>query len=607
MPRPTPSAPGNADLDALFGRARRARFSEHPPPRSGTPRTLLEVESRELASLRAVMLLVDGPGPHCMCMGDMVLSFEDERGETIETITLHHGKTLRWRGAWEWSDAAFADVDAFMDWLAARGVNEYVEQRAAAKVAGEKSRVERERWLAAAPTCLRERLEQSEVDSMGFPREPTRDQLDDMLDQLRGVLGSHTDVAWALLHWFGNGAGPWSGFPAYESLAERLLIRLGTDAVLGSIADRELPDSVLDGVARYFGSYELHRTRRSDTQKVPEPLRSRLLARVRAQAIGDNLQRLEAALRPVERPRGDAIVAVHPDRSVSDVKARHGSVFAVEGLAIVRFDPDREDPTPLIEREPMFASLAIDDEHLYAALINEGTLLKVAHAGGEPTVLASGRGRPMWPLVDAGQLAWIDQPWVPDPARPPFSISQTTVCMVPTSGGSVRELAHYDGGAWDLACTHDTLAWVRRMNDRTMIAAVARSGGPVTTIIEDFGELDPFEGFIHLAGTPGELIVAVPTTSWLRKGVELRRHAPDGRQLGVIAFVPGRFNGLDANEHGIALIVERKSSLVLTRWDPQGRSATLKVPRQPGPLVAPHVAPDGVYFAVGPNVHRLAD
>jgi hypothetical protein len=611
MPATDPSAPGNADLDVLFGGATRARFSEHPTrvTRSETPRTLLEVGSIELASLREVMQLADGPGPHCMCLGDMVLSFEDESGRAIETITLHHGQTLRWTGHWEWSDAAFADADAFIDWLAARGVPEYVDQRAAANAAGQQQRIDRERWLAAAPSILREPLAELEIDAMGLPRRLTHAELDAVLDRLRGdPPGADADVASSLLHWFGRGAGPWSGFPAYESLPELLLIRLGTDAVLGSIADHELPESQLAGLARYFGSYDLHRTRRSDPQKLPDPLRARLLAHVRAEGIADNVQRLEAALRPAERPLprepGATVVAVHPDRALSQLAARQGSLFAVEGQGIVRFDPGGG-PTPLIERERMFASLAVDDEHLYAALINEGTVLKIAHAGGEAIVLAEGRGRPMGLCIDAGELAWLDQPWVPDPARPPYSMARTIVCTVPTTGGPVRELARYDGAGWDLAWTRKTAAWVRRVADQTTIASVARVGGPITTIIPEFDDCDAAEGFVHLAGTPDALILAVPTTSWLRKGVELRRHALDGRKLGVIDFVAGRFQGLDANEFGIGLVVERGSSLVVTRWDPSGRSTTMKVPRQAGPLVEPHAAEDGVYFAVGPLAYRL--
>jgi hypothetical protein len=30
----------------------------------------------------------------------------------------------------------------------------------------------------------------------------------------------------ALFRWFGSGAGPWTGFPVYEQLAEQILLQL---------------------------------------------------------------------------------------------------------------------------------------------------------------------------------------------------------------------------------------------------------------------------------------------------------------------------------------------------------------------------------------------
>jgi hypothetical protein len=138
MPELRPTYPSNASLEALFAKTVRVRFAEPPwmaeidPPGSALR---LEVTGAELDSLREVMRLADGPGPHCMCLGDLTAEFEDAAGIAI-AVTLHHGQTLRWKGPWEWEDAAFADPDAFMEWLAARGVPALVEEVAATADAG---------------------------------------------------------------------------------------------------------------------------------------------------------------------------------------------------------------------------------------------------------------------------------------------------------------------------------------------------------------------------------------------------------------------------------------------------------------------------------------
>ncbi|MFV8754537.1 hypothetical protein ACNOYE_28645 [Nannocystaceae bacterium ST9] len=609
MTEASPTAPDNAALDALFDRAACARLSEHPTAvsRSETPRTLLVIRGAELASLRRAMQLAPGPGPHCMCLGDMVLGFEDAAGRPLDTITLHHGLTLRWDGPWSWRDAAFADADGLIDWLAAHGVSDYAEQRARDRVAGEAHRKARERWLAAAPARLRERLPELERDAMGVPRRLAPAELDELLASLRDDRADDAALAAELLAWFGSGTGPWSGHPAYESLAEQLLLRLGTDAVMRAAEREPASDARLDGLARYFGSHELHRTRRSDTHALGEPLRSCLLERVRVQAIGDNHERLAAALRrPAPRVRDSNVIATHPDRALSLAIASGDRIFAVDGLAIVRFDPESDVPTPLLEREPMFADLAADDAHVYAALINEGTLLAIPHAGGEPIVLARGRGRPLSLRRSGTTLAWLDQPWINDPARAPHSLPRTIVCTLPTTGGEPRELARYEGSGWDLALTRTHAAWVRSEDGTTTIAAVPLAGGEPLTIVDEFDGLDREGGFVHLAAMPDELIVAVPTRSWLREGVELRRYSLAGEARGVLEFVAGRFHGIDADERGVALIVQRRGSVIATCWNARGRSSSLTIDGVPGPLIEPCVCADGVVFAAGPDVFRLA-
>lgn len=599
------TAPTNAALDALFERSLRARVSEHPTnvPRGKQARTLLVVEGAALADFRKRLELVPGPGPHCLCLGDMIVSFEDARGVAIDELTFHHGQTIRWDGPWSWRDAAIADPNALIDWLDAQGVHDYAQDRARAEVEGRRRRVERERWLAAAPAQLRERLPALESDAMGMPRRLAQAEVADLL----ALLGEPREAARMLLHWYGSGAGPWSGFPSYETIPMPLLLELGADTLLASLGGHELDDATLDGLARYFGDHELGRTRRSDTAKLGEPLRSRLLARTEAQAIGDNHRRLAAALRrpePLALAAGE--LARHPDRDLSAVVSAAGRVFAVEGFGLVRFDPGSASPITLLERKPMFASLAADAGNLYAALGNEGTILAIPHAGGEPLELATGRGRPLSVRVRGHTLAWLDQPWINDPAKSPYSIATTVVCAIDLRSGVLHELASYVGSAWDLALSDEHVVWVCKTDAGLGIARVALAGGPCDTIVDAIADHEPSGGFVHLASRGDELIVAVPTKSWLREGVELRRIALDGTPLGVLDFVPGYFNGLDANDELVALVVARRRSLLVQAWARSGRSSSMKLAKQPGPLVAPSVDAQGVVLALGPSIYRLA-
>jgi hypothetical protein len=294
---PNPTSPGNADLDAVFRGALRAEFRVFPA-RSETPSVLLTVAELELASLREVLRLSPGPGPHCMCAGDMELVVI---GRQQATITLHHGYTIRWPGPWDWSDAALADPDAFIGWLAARGVTRYADENAQRRDAALQRERQRERWLAAAPQYLRDWLPALEETSTGMPRRLNEEDVNECLAVLRATIGNDDEIAVALLRWFGSGAGPWSGFPCYEDVPEALLVGLGTRQVLSSVASRPIDEPTLGGLARYFGSHEHRKKRRVDLRTVPAELRDRMVALLVRQGDEGNVERLRSAIRAAEQ------------------------------------------------------------------------------------------------------------------------------------------------------------------------------------------------------------------------------------------------------------------------------------------------------------------
>lgn len=467
---------------------------------------------------------------------------------------------------------------------------------------------ERARWLSATPPWLAAKLSAIERDPSAVPRRLEGAELEALLDEGRAAVGDD-ELARSLLAWFGSGEGPWSGYPAYEGVAEQLLLRLGTEPLLAWASSHEPSAAEIAGLSRYLASYELFRSRRSDAQLASPELRALLIGATRASGNRDNLARLEQAFRPPARPSarpgGTGFVCLHPDRSVSEVAVSGDAIFAVEGFGLVRFDPGSAAPATLLRAERFFASLAVDDEHVYAALINDGTVVRLPHDGAEQQLIATGRNRPMYPALSGRRLFFSDHPFVPDPVRgAPYSVSRTIVCSVDIDGGPVRELASGDGG-WDLALAARRACWVPRVGGKTRLSAVPFAGGPTETLIEEIEALD--EGFVHLAGDGRFLYVATPTTSWMRKGVLLQRLSPTNLLFDRIDFVPGIYNGLHASPQGVALVVEQGDSLIakLYRAGDFAETST-RVPRAPGPLVKPFVAESGAYFAVDNRVYRLA-
>jgi len=152
----SPTEPTDGALAALLRSAQRAEVRDRALGEHAA-RILLTVTGHELARLRHAMRLSPGRAGHCMCAGDLELAGLGPDGWT--NISLHHGYTMRWKGPWSWHDVAFADPKGFMTWLAHRGVTIYVDMEAEAASRENEQEMQRRRWLAATPECLRARLD----------------------------------------------------------------------------------------------------------------------------------------------------------------------------------------------------------------------------------------------------------------------------------------------------------------------------------------------------------------------------------------------------------------------------------------------------------------
>lgn len=247
--------PTQRDLTALFAAARRVRVvdldldEEADAPRDGGRFARPLFDTRDpagIAALGAVLAIREDPETfgHCMCMGGPAIEVWD--GDRVRAqITLHHGRSIRW-DAWCW-DAVLVDGDALCDWLAARGVTGPKEEVAMLERIDADSHAQWERWLAAMPPCLTPLWEAAVEDEDNG----AGDAYAALAPALRAAFPeAHARIV-ALLRWFGAGAGAWSGFPSYESIAESLLLEHGTDELVAA-AEASLTDAAaLEGAARH--------------------------------------------------------------------------------------------------------------------------------------------------------------------------------------------------------------------------------------------------------------------------------------------------------------------------------------------------------------------
>jgi hypothetical protein len=255
-------------------------WNEKPPHE----RDKLLFESKERADLDALKLALKLKVPedwmHCMCLGSVEVSFYagDAR---LGDFTNQHAHAIRC-SLWH-SDVPIADPEPLLRWFDERKIVGPREEFEAMLREEKLYEAAKAKWLASMPAPLVPLWSESFWDG---PRTPD-------LDPLRTALATQIDErnerVLALLKWYGSGAGPWSGYPGYENVAETLLLDYTTPVLNAIGCSKELDSAQLEGLARLLGGWTFHQRRPDDYALVSPALKARLLAHVRT---GDDESKL---------------------------------------------------------------------------------------------------------------------------------------------------------------------------------------------------------------------------------------------------------------------------------------------------------------------------
>jgi hypothetical protein len=273
-------------------------------------KALLDVaDSESIAALCDCLAIVEDRSTfgHCMCLGDYALQFYAGR-RIIATIGLHHGRSIRWN-AWK-HDALLRDGRRLLTWLADQGAAAPLETYEQDLRRAEEYRQAALRWQQAMPACLRPYWDWMRVhggDMVTFvpaslegqdrPRQ-VEDATGEVTQLLHALEAEHPEPEsriLALLKWYGSGMGPWSGFPSYEIVAERLLLEFATEQLVTALACHPLASAHLEGAARYLCGYQFNTYKPGETQQIPQELRERLLTHSLGSSDEDRIRRAKAA------------------------------------------------------------------------------------------------------------------------------------------------------------------------------------------------------------------------------------------------------------------------------------------------------------------------
>ncbi|MEZ5328687.1 MAG: hypothetical protein R3F19_26880 [Verrucomicrobiales bacterium] len=274
-------------MTALIGEADRVVVTESPMKDA---KKLFESRERKDLDALSTALVVVKPDEwfHCMCIGTpAIYLYKDDK--LLAQISNHHGQSVRC-SLWG-SDAPISDTEKWLKWFDDRkidGPRKEVEEMRESQEQGER---DWKRWISAMPKALKPIWE----DSLGQFGDVNTAPL---AKALRESIPKNVDQILALLRWFGSGAGPWSGFPSYESAAEELLLEYQIAEIVSAIENKDLSPEQLEGAARLFGGWDFSQKHPKGLEQVPADIKQSLWDHVKDTKDEDKLGRATRAFKP---------------------------------------------------------------------------------------------------------------------------------------------------------------------------------------------------------------------------------------------------------------------------------------------------------------------
>ena len=243
----------------------------------------------DLSELKAA-IVIEPPREwfHCACMPSTDIRLL-HRNKEIGRVSIYEGLIIEYPG-WA-SHARIRDKERWFKWLDARSISGPHQDADRDEQASIKSQEAEGRWAEAMTESLRP-LWPGVVQEMQPGQTTDTKALDSALAQQYPDAQKRIR---ALLSWYGSGAGPWSGFPMYEELAERMLLEYQTVDLLDAMHGVTLSESETEGAARLFGGWSFKSSRPGDRSTLPVDLKRILLEHSLKSTDQDKVERARDA------------------------------------------------------------------------------------------------------------------------------------------------------------------------------------------------------------------------------------------------------------------------------------------------------------------------
>jgi len=279
-------APTNKSLRDVFERATRLVISDGSSP------VITITDNNEISGLKESLTINERVSTGYILESPDIGIVLFDGNQRIAVLGIIGPIALRWSERWD-CDGIIANGKQMVTWLAARGLAEPKKILDEMSQEQAKDKEQTARWLAAMPECLRplwkapdgfNTFTPNADQAAGREAATSMEQADSDKSPAAQAMAlmeknypDRTALITGLLSWVGSGAGPWSGYPSYEQMAEDILLRVPTKDIVAALEANAPTDPVIEGAARYFASWDFSQAKPGEIRLLPDDLKKTLL------------------------------------------------------------------------------------------------------------------------------------------------------------------------------------------------------------------------------------------------------------------------------------------------------------------------------------------
>lgn len=204
----------------------------------------------------------------CACIGGPAIYLYRNNEEIVTVI--NQGGTVISNPAWD-SDAKIKDTEKWLQWFDTRKISQPRKEFEEALMVDKQNEVNYAKWLAAMPKSIQPLWSEAESS------EPEYKNIKPLQEAIAKQFPNPQQRSLELFAWYGSGAGPWSGFPSYEEVADQLLLTIPTSDLVSAAQSKNLSEAQIEGAARLFAGWNFYQQRQNDLKLLPATLKKKLL------------------------------------------------------------------------------------------------------------------------------------------------------------------------------------------------------------------------------------------------------------------------------------------------------------------------------------------